>query len=124
MDPVVNGYVDDQLRALLRLPVSASLEGKRMDILVWIDTAFNGGLVIPQKQIVELGLVPRSTAEAILADGHFVEMDTFACFLEWFGHSYETQIIASNGKLPLLGTILLEGRHLDIDYNAKTVILE
>ncbi len=119
----MNGFVDDKLRALLRVPVSASRDGDRNDILAWIDTAFNGGLVIPRKQIVELGLVKESSAEAILADGNCVELETFACFLDWFGNSYEPQIIANEGRYPLLGTMLLDGHHLVIDYNAKTVEL-
>lgn len=119
----MKGFVDDQLRALLRVPVSASRDGNRTDILVWIDTAFNGGLVIPRKQIAELGFVKESSAEAILADGHAVELETFACFFDWFSNSYETQIVASDGEYPLLGTMLLAGHRLDIDYEAKTVEL-
>jgi clan AA aspartic protease len=119
----VNGVVDDKLRALLRVPVSASPKGSRTHIVVWIDTAFNGGLVIPRKQIAELGLVQESSAEAILADGHSIELETFACFLDWFGNSYETQIVANDGEFPLLGTTLLDGHRLEIDYTAKTVVL-
>ena len=119
----MKGFVDDKLRALLRIPVSASRDGNRNEILGWIDTAFNGGLVIPRMQIAELGLVKESSAEAILADGNCVEMETFACFFEWFGHSYETQIVANDGRYALLGTMLLEGHRLDIDYDAKTVEL-
>ena len=119
----MSGFVDDNLRALVRIQVSASGDAKREDILVWIDTAFNGGLVIPQRQIAELGLVKQSSAEAILADGHSVELETFACFLDWFGSSYETQVVANDGEYPLLGTMLLEGHRLVIDYEAKTVEL-
>jgi predicted aspartyl protease len=43
-------------------------------LVVWIDTAFNGGLAIPHKQAAELGLVQESSAEAILADGSCVEL--------------------------------------------------
>lgn len=119
----MKGFVDDKLRALLRVPVSASRDGDRKEILVWIDTAFNGGLVIPNRQIAELGLAQESSAEAILADGSCVELETFACFFDWFGNSYETQIIANNGHYPLLGTMLLDGHRLDIDYDAKTLEL-
>ena len=108
----MNGFVDDNLRALVRNPVSASRDGSRENIVAWIDTAFNGGLVIPQRQIAELGLVKQSSAEAILADGHTVELETFACFFEWFGSSYETQVVANDGEYPLLGTMLLEGHRL------------
>ena len=119
----MKGLVDDRLRALLRVPVSASGDGDRSEMVVWIDTVFNGGLVIPRKQIAELGLMKESSAEAILADGNLVELETFACFLDWFGSSYETQIIANDGEYPLLGTMLLDGRRLNIDYEAKTVEL-
>jgi predicted aspartyl protease len=113
--------VDDQLRGLLR--VSASRDGERTDLVVWIDTAFNGGLAIPRKQVAHLGLSQQSSAEAILADGRSVELATFACFLDWFGDTYETQTAASDGEYPLLGTMLLDGHCLAIDYAAKTVEL-
>ena len=119
----MKGFVDDKLRALLRVPVSASRDGNRMEIVVWIDTAFNGGLVMPRKQIAELGLVKESSTEAMLADGHSVELETFACFFDWFSNSYETQIVASDGEYPLLGTMLLDGHRLDINYGTKTVEL-
>ena len=119
----MKGFVDDKLRALLRVAVAASSDDQREEIVVWIDTAFNGGLVIPRKQIAELRLMKQSSAEAILADGHSVELETFACCFDWFGNSYETQIVANDGEYPLLGTILLDGHRLNIDYETKTVEL-
>ena len=47
--------MDEHLRALLRVPVSASRDGDRWDLVAWIDTAFNGGLAIPRKQVANLG---------------------------------------------------------------------
>lgn len=120
---MVKGLVDNKLRALVNVPVSASSNGERKEIAVWIDTAFNGGLVIPRAQIAELGLVKESSAEAVLADGRLVELETFGCFFDWFGNAYQTQIVANDGEYPLLGTMLLEGCRLEIDYQAKTVEL-
>jgi predicted aspartyl protease len=119
----VTGLVDAQLRALLRVPVSASRDGRRTDLVAWIDTAFNGGLALPRNQVADLGLEKQSTAEAILADGRAVELETFGCFLDWFGNTYETQVAASDGEYGLLGTMLLNGRRLHIYYAAKTVEL-
>ncbi len=119
----MKGFVDEKLRALLRVPVSASRDGERTDLVVWIDTAFNGGLAIPHREVTGLGLVKESSAEAILADGRCVELETFACFFDWFGNCYETQVAASDGEYPLLGTMLLDGHRLEIDYAAKTVEL-
>ena len=104
----MNGIVHEKLRALLRVPVSASRGGERREISVWIDTAFNGGLVIPKNQIEQLGLVQESSAEAILADGQLVELETYCCFLDWFGQTCETQIVANESEFPLLGTMLLD----------------
>jgi predicted aspartyl protease len=119
----VNGFVDDKLRALLKVPLSASRAGDRTEIVVWIDTAFNGGLALPRQQVAALGLVKESSAEAILAGGRTVELETYACFLDWFGNCYETQIAASDGEYPLLGTMLLDGHRLEVNYGTKTVEL-
>ena len=119
----MTGLVDEQLRALLFVPVSPTRDGERTEIVVWVDAAFNGGLAIPPKQVDRLGLTKQSSAEAILADGRSVEREKFACFLDWFGNTYETQIAASDGEYGLLGTMLLDRHRLDINYPGKTVVL-
>lgn len=119
----MNGVVDEELRAIVQVPVARAKTGQRTELAAWIDTAFNGGLVIPHAQIELLGLVQESSAEAILADGKTVALETYACFLDWFGATYEMQIVANDGKYPLLGTMLLADRKLEIDYKAKTVTL-
>lgn len=119
----MKGIVDKDLRALVQVAVSNSRDGKRENILVWIDTAFNGGLVIPRKRIADLELEKQSSAEAVLADGQTVELETFACYLEWFDSSYETQVVANDGLYPLLGTMLLDGHLLQIDYSTRTLEL-
>lgn len=117
----MTGFVDDQLRSLIRVPVAASRDGARTDVVVWIDTAFNGGLAMSRQQVADLGLVKASSAEAILADGRIVELETFTCFVDWFDNTYETQVAAGDGEIGLLGTMLLDGRRLVIEYSAKTV---
>jgi predicted aspartyl protease len=88
------------------------MDGSRREIIVWVDTAFNGALVLPRTQITDLDLVQESSAEAVLADGKLVELETFACFFDWFGHSYKTQIIANDRAYRWLGTMLLVGRRV------------
>ena len=117
----MNGFVDEKLRALITVPMAASRSSERTELVVWVDTAFNGGLAISHQQIESLGLIKESSAEAILADGRTVELETYACFFDWFGASYETQVIANDGEYPLLGTMLLSGHKLEIDYEAMTV---
>lgn len=120
----MNGIVDDELRALIDVVVSANRNGNRQTVSVWIDTAFNGGLVIPNERIASLGLRQSSTTEAILADGHLVELPTYSCFLDWFGQTYRTQVVANDGEFPLLGTTLLASRMLTIDYGRRVLMLD
>ncbi len=44
-------------------------------------------------------------------------------FVDWFGATYETQIVANESDFPLLGTMLLSGRKVKIDYGEKTVAI-
>ncbi len=51
-------------------------------------------------------------------------METFICYLDWFGNVIPLQVIAGGGKLPLLGTGLLENHVLHIDYANKQLTLD
>lgn len=50
-------------------------------------------------------------------------MDSFVCYLDWFGGTYRTQAVATDAVYPLLGTQFLAGRRLVIDYATGTVEL-
>ena len=117
----MNGRVDESLRALVELPVGASKSKPSLLITVWIDTAFNGFLVFPQKLIDDLDLQQEAATEAILADGSRVILESFIASVEWFGNVVAAQVIANDGKLPLLGTELLANHRLLVDYKDKIV---
>ncbi len=118
----MTGFVD-QLRALIKVQVGPKSGNTKSSVVAWIDTAFNGGLVLPRVEIERLKLKECSSMQAILADGQQVELPTFTCYLEWFGKEYRTQIIANEGTYPLLGTMLLDGYDLTVSYRDKTVML-
>ena len=120
----MRGIVDESLKALIEVPVGLAIDVEKERISVWIDTAFNGGLVIPHDQIESLGLKQSSTTQAVLADGRTVELETFTYYLEWFGNVFRTQVVANDGEFPLLGTRLLAGRQLVIDYKGRSVTLD
>ncbi len=42
----MKGFVDDRNRALLPIQVASSLQAEPIEILVWIDTAFDGHLAL------------------------------------------------------------------------------
>lgn len=81
----MNGRVDGSLRALVDVVVRGTTVEAPRAITSWIDTAFNGFLVFPRDLIVELGLPQEAATEAILADGTRVTLESFICYVEWFG---------------------------------------
>ncbi len=120
----MKGIVDDELRALIEVSIGSEPNGKKSSVMVWVNTAFNGGLVLPRTEIDSLKLKEYSSTRAILADGQQVELPTFTCYLEWFGNEYRTQIVATDGAHPLLGTMLMDGHDLSVRYKRKIVELD
>jgi hypothetical protein len=45
------------------------------------------------------------------------------CYVQWFGEVIAAQVIANDGKIPLLGTELLANRTLVVDYVNRGVAL-
>lgn len=119
----MTGRVDAVGRALLRVPVAATVGGPRAEIEAWVDTAFTGGLTLPRAVAAGLGLLAGSSSDAVLADGSRVALAGYECYLDWFGATYRTEAVETDAAYPLLGTQLLAGRRLTIDYAAGTVEL-
>ena len=120
----MNGVVDENLRALVKIQIGTPETKAAKEVTVWVDTAFNGSLVLPEAIVEELVLPQQSTAEAILADGRKVELATFGCRVEWFGKTYVTQVTTNASQYGLLGTMLLECRKLVVDCESKSVSIE
>lgn len=117
------GSVDNKNRALLDVRVSDTADGTYTAVTTWIDTAFDGHLVFSQELIEQLHLESLVETEAILADGSKVTLETFLCFVEWFGERIPLQVIANQGLYPLLGTGMLEHRVLHVDYANRQLSL-
>lgn len=89
----------------------------------WIDTGFNGELVLPQETIDEIGLEPSGTLKATLADGSQVNLVRYACLIDWFDGTRELEVIANQGEFPLLGVGLLAGLDLSISYRSGEIVI-
>ena len=118
------GTVDERGKALLDVRISNGLIGESTAVTTWIDTAFDGHLVLSLELIKELELESLVETEAILADGSRVSLETFFCYVDWFGERRPLQVIANEGRIPLLGTGLLDQRILHVDYRMKTLSLD
>lgn len=117
------GRVDNSGRSLLEVDLrpSAGAAGSVTD--VWVDTGFTGDLVLPKSVIDELTLTKSGSVDAVLADGSQVELNTYTCFLEWFGAERRIEVIANDGDYPLLGVGLLISLELHIDYHKRRMTL-
>jgi clan AA aspartic protease len=120
----VIGQVDEGNRALLEIRVGNRLNGEYTPVTAWIDTAFDGHLVFPLKLIRDLPLDELGETEAVLADGSKVILDTYLCYVEWFGKRMPLQVVANEGRFPRLGAGLLERHVLHVDYLSKSLTLD
>ncbi len=117
------GFVDDAKRALIDVKVRAENSADFSSVTAWVDTAFNGHLVFSKELIAKLRLQREAATEAILADGSVVLLESFACVIEWGKRTIVVQVIANDGKLPLLGTELLSNCVLVVDYKTREMTI-
>ncbi len=120
----MNGHVDSNGRALVTVSIRPSNAATIRELPVWIDTGFNGDLVLPQQQIDDLALPHSGTVKAILADGSEVALKTYACLIDWFGEQRDLEVVANDGEYPLLGVGLLLGHDLHISYRSGEITIE
>lgn len=120
----MNGQVDSFGRALVTVSVRPSDVAATHNVQVWIDTGFNGNLVLPQQQIDDPELPESGTVKAILADGSEVTLQRYVCRVVWFGEQRELEVVANQGEYPLLGVGLLLGHDLHISYRSGKITIE
>ncbi len=69
----MNGTVDDDLHALLEVQIGSAPNGGKSTVLVWIGTAFNGGLVLPRHELQRLGLKEYSSTQSRFRGDEFMQ---------------------------------------------------
>lgn len=120
----MNGLIDAYGRALLTLNLKAVESGPATSIEAWIDTGFNGDLVLPRGQIDKLGLEKSGSVDAVLADGSPIELHTYTCLIDWFGNPRRLEVVANDGDYALLGVGLMLGLELRANYRTLKLTLD
>jgi len=111
---MIAGHVDAAGRALLRLTVRGPLGSTAVEAVV--DTGSTGALTLPPEVIARLGLPYFGPALARLADGRVTHTRTYVAEVEWVGGPRSCIADAAGLDVALVGTTLLDGRVLTIDF--------
>ncbi len=86
-----------------------------------IDTGFEGFLTLPLDTIQTYGLAYLGPIDARLADNSSVVTHVYEAVILWNGMERSIPILAM-GNLPLIGTALLKGSHLSIDFCDEGIV--
>jgi clan AA aspartic protease len=80
-----------------------------------VDTGFEGALTLPPEAVAALELPFLQEMNANLANDLTFKTDAYIATIHWNGADIQAVVLAM-GRRPLLGTALLEGRHLGVDF--------
>jgi clan AA aspartic protease len=119
----LKAWIDDENRAMVEVQVANHATGERKSIQAWIDTAFDGHLVMPKAEIERLELGVLADTDAVLADGSKARLRCYYCIVEWMGQIVPVQVVAKVCGIPLIGTALLSTVDLRINYRDKVCTL-
>lgn len=117
----MNGYVDQFGRAMVQVEIFSEKDDSFRKLEAWVDTAFTGELMLPERVIEELGLKPSGSVDGLLANGSQIIVPLYQCKLNWFEKERDLDILSSINTLPLLGIGLLLAKKLIVDYTNLTI---
>jgi len=112
---VIDGLVNDDLEGEIQLTVIGP-DGP-MGISAWIDTGFSGFLTLNREAINRLGLAWESRGWTVLGDGREHVVNEYLADVVWDGSRRRIVVDESEVK-PLIGTSLLAGYKLEMEFQA------
>ena len=90
-----------------------------------LDTGFTGHLCLPITSAVTLGLELTGLERVELADGTILEDEpVFSGRMEWNGDLIDVDIVLTRSTDALLGTALLRGMEVRLDYLISEIVIE
>jgi clan AA aspartic protease len=105
---VVDGRVMLPVRFFLR-------EATYLSVNCVVDTGFNDYLTLPPQAVSLLNLSLHAVTQVRLADGSQALIPVHLARIEWDGREELVQVLATGTK-PLLGTALLKGFRLTVEF--------
>lgn len=110
---MIVGFVSPLRHSLVPLAV-LDAKGHTQTLSFFLDTGFNGELMLPAATVAALGLTPQGSRFLRLADNSRVEVVIYEAQLIWDGITRTVGVLAS-GNQPLLGMGLLLGHRFSVE---------
>ena len=105
-----------------RVGVVFRLQGHpSMELEFVVDTGFEGALTLPPAAVAALELPYFQEIYANLANDMEIKTNVHIATIEWHGTEIEVAVLAM-GRRALLGTALLEGHHLGVDFADRGLV--
>jgi clan AA aspartic protease len=116
------GYVDRLRQPRIKLTVIGSRKSITIDPV--IDTGFGGHLSLPVVIAIPLGLELKGEVGVEFADGSTKKELIFQGSVIWQGQEHRVDIFLTESATALIGSGLLQGQKLAIDYAKRSVTIE
>lgn len=119
----MTGSVSEGLRPQVDISVYPDPLAKvALNLGAWIDTGFEGDLVIPEVHLHGHAFQTLGSVPVTVASGRMERMDVFRGWISWFGVRRMATILGG-GDVVLLGTDLLADRRLLVDFPKRLVTI-
>ena len=115
----MKGYVNEYGQPLVEITVMGTRKESTCPAVV--DSGFNGDVCVPTSIAIQLGLELVATYTIELADGTVRNELIFAGEVVFNGRKESAEILLTEAQDTLLGTGLLMGRVLEIDFLKRAV---
>ena len=113
------GNVTGRREAIVSMVVYGQQTQERVEAV--IDTGFDGHLLLPDSMIHRLALPQLGATVVTLGDGTSRLMRVYELAVQWLNERRLVEVLAGSADEVLLGTALLAGHRLTIDYRSATV---
>jgi clan AA aspartic protease len=110
----------------MRPKIEITIRGSKRSIQIEaiVDSGFEGQFCVPMDVASWVGAVTLGWGEMELADGNKVFVPTVACDVEMLGTMASVKAFITDAQDPIIGTKLLEGFLLTVDFDSGNVQLK
>ena len=107
-----------------RPTIAVGIEGRKDPLICVVDTGFNGKIWVPEQLSKDQVFEPVGSEYLGLADGSVIAVALAMVTIDWFGQAEALSAIVGGAGDPPLGTALLVGCRLEVDFVEGSVRVE